>query len=128
MKKILLYIMLAVMVVGNTSFHQLSKLNFLVRHFQQHQERDHSLSFIGFLRMHYWGKDLPDHDDEQDNQLPFKRTTHHFHFDFFQPAAPASFMPLVVYYRSVYGLPKHCDLPEAFPHALLRPPRLYTIV
>lgn len=127
MKKVLLYILLVVMVVGNTSFGQLCKINFLFRHFHEHQQRDNSISLIGFLRMHYWGKDLPDHDEEQDNQLPFKHVAHHLHFDVYPPVAPALLLPPVLYYSIVYGWPRHCYLPEASPHDLLRPPRLYPV-
>lgn len=128
MKKVLLYILLALMISDNTSIDQLFKLSFLVEHFQQHKQRDRSLSLMSFLEMHYWGKDLPDHDDEQDNQLPFKKLVVNFHYDFFSPVWHVRLMPPVIHRLPTYELPHSYELPEGYLHTLLKPPRIHPLV
>lgn len=128
MKKVLLYLLLSVMMLGNTTVSQLSRIHYLFEHFTEHHRLNKDLSLVAFLEMHYWGKDLPDNDDEQDNQLPFKHPVNHFHFDFYHPAAVVAINIAAEYTLPVYGLPKPYDLPEGNIHALLRPPRLHDMI
>ncbi len=128
MKKMLLYLLLSVMMLGNTTFHQLSKIHFLLEHYQQHHRINQDLSLIGFLEMHYWGKDLPDKDDEQDNQLPFKRLANHFHYDFYHPSVQVTIDLAIPWSQPVHGLPKPHDLPETTLNQLRRPPRIHNLI
>lgn len=127
MKKVLVYILLAVMVMDNTSLDQLYKVTFLVEHFTEHRQIDNNLSLMGFLEMHYWGEDLPDNDDEKDNQLPFKKPIINFHCSYFNRVAQVRIIPPVIYFTPAYGLPKNCELPDAQLDTLFRPPRIQSL-
>ncbi|SCB76388.1 hypothetical protein GA0116948_101205 [Chitinophaga costaii] len=75
--------------------------------------------------MHYWGKDIDDHDDDRDQQLPFKTMDAH--------SVPHSFVPLskaiVLHYHDApfisvnYPVTKDNYLPDPATNSLFRPPR-----
>lgn len=71
-KKYLLYCLIAMTLLDTISFCQVMKLPLLLQHYQVHQELNPSMRMIDFLAMHYWGKDIDDQDEEQDQKLPFK--------------------------------------------------------
>ncbi len=79
-------ILLFPIFVFNASYCELLKIPKLVSHFQQHQLRDNSISFIDFIDMHYFDKDINDNDEAEDMQLPFKNVESHHTI---QPAVPA---------------------------------------
>ena len=81
-KKIIIIFLGVLMLNGSTEIHQLWKLPFLVKHYIHHRNEDPFLSFITFLKIHYTDKDHPDdHDNKDDNQLPFKSIGNISHID-----------------------------------------------
>lgn len=107
----------------NLSLYQLVKLPVLVQHYQEHRQRDESVSLLDFLSMHYWGKDIDDNDQEKDNELPFKA----FHKGGLeQPSTPAklfAFKSIVYFYTFDFPLSGEAYLPDPKLGALFRPPR-----
>jgi hypothetical protein len=63
---------LSIYLLGTTPIGQLCRLPMLLSHFQEHQKENKDLSFIGFLKMHYFNGDPKDADYDKDMKLPFK--------------------------------------------------------
>lgn len=72
MRKGLAIFFLSVYLMGTTPVGQLCKLPLLFSHFQQHKAESENLSFIDFLKMHYFNGDPKDADYKDDMKLPFK--------------------------------------------------------
>ena len=68
MQKILLLIFMSLQLIANTELCEILKIPVLIRHYEEHKESS-NLTFIGFLRMHYFNG--APHDDT-DMELPFK--------------------------------------------------------
>ena len=58
--------------MATTPLGQICKLNLLIEHYQKHNKENKELSFIGFLKLHYFNGDPKDDDYEEDMKLPFK--------------------------------------------------------
>lgn len=50
-----------------------SKIPVLLSHFLEHKDKNATLSFFEFLKMHYGDSVPEDHDDQRDRELPFKK-------------------------------------------------------
>ena len=72
LKRALPIFLLSVYLISLTELNQLVKIPLLVKHFVEHKEKDNSLSFLGFLDMHYAHGDVKDGDYDEDMKLPFK--------------------------------------------------------
>jgi hypothetical protein len=118
-----LKLLVLTLLYSNFSGDELLKIGFLAKHFAEHQSVNPHTGIIEFLSMHYWGKDLNDHDQQKDNQLPFKnvhsfRSVVLFHPPVrnFSTEVTCYTLPLDFYYLSE-SFPRFC------PNKLLRPPR-----
>ena len=59
-------------LLPNSDLHELSKISFLIQHYQGHQDKSPvKLSFLEFLRMHY--KDAQHMKSENHERLPLKQ-------------------------------------------------------
>jgi hypothetical protein len=125
MQKVCTYILFTLIIAGNTGLNQLFKLHNLFEHYSEHQQLDKSLTLMDFLSMHYWGKDLPDHDDEKDNQLPFKKSVINIHFYYHTPVKHFLLLKPESPDEVVNYLPDAFMLPEAYLHSLFKPPRIH---
>jgi hypothetical protein len=123
MAKIGYYIIIVAVALNHLQLAQLIKLPVLVQHFQEHRQRDARVTFVEYLAMHYFGKDINDDDDDRDRQLPFKDETC-VHFSCYDTPlrhieAPA---PLTFALSSIKPY-----ISVAFPHtvqqSLFRPPQ-----
>ncbi|MCD2422523.1 hypothetical protein LQ567_07090 [Niabella pedocola] len=123
MKRKLAYLVIGLMLCTHTEFGQFFRVAFLVQHYFQHVERDHSLSLAGFLEMHYWGTDIADNDQQEDEQLPFKSFTINLYQVFLIPARYSGQTPTPFRPSRIFFLPRNSDLPKGYLHALLKPPR-----
>ena len=72
MKKAILHIVITFFALNVITFNNFSRAPLMVIHYLDHAHRNHEINFSDFLSMHYWGKDIKDNDDQQDQQLPFK--------------------------------------------------------
>jgi len=72
-KKLLLHIILAIVILDTTCACQILKLPLLIRHYTEHKILNPDIDVIEFLSMHYWGEDMDDNDEEKDMELPFKK-------------------------------------------------------
>lgn len=72
MKVFISRLLLTIYLLSATEFNQLLKLPVLVVHFQEHQQKNASISFFQFLQQHYGVDHADDGDTERDNQLPFQ--------------------------------------------------------
>ena len=72
MKKISAIFLLSIYLVSATQVAELLKVNVLIAHFHETEQKDGPLSFLQFLVMHYVTDDGTTKDDERDSQLPFK--------------------------------------------------------
>lgn len=106
--------------------HDLSKVPYLLQHFQQHKSKAQAFSIIEFFDLHYGGK-AKQHDKQEHEQhqgLPFK--THDcapFHANIdaytFQPQVISTFVLTISYsnfYQSAFS--------SAFSQSIWQPPRL----
>ncbi len=75
--KIFIVILLSIhLVSGNTFLSELTKFTDLIEHFQEHQQKDASINWLTFLKMHYF--DAQHQSSDQHHQhLPFQ---HHSSF------------------------------------------------
>jgi hypothetical protein len=75
-KKALLYILFFAFCLSSTELHQLLKLPVLFSHFQEHKQRDSSITFLSFLKTHYSdSKNVNSTEKGKHEQLPFKSDT-----------------------------------------------------
>lgn len=94
MKMLISRLLLLIYLFSATEFSQLLKLPVLVMHFQEHQQKNPSISFFQFLHHHYAINHADDGDSERDNQLPFQShdncSSFQFPFYFFLSFTPLS--------------------------------------
>jgi hypothetical protein len=82
----------------NSDLHELSKISFLIQHYQGHQDKSQGrLSFLEFLRLHY--KDSQHMKSENHERLPLKQMGNS-PFDYFVSTTP------------VYCAPQVADFPQ----------------
>jgi hypothetical protein len=81
MKRFLITISALLLLNSTTEIHELFKLSCLLNHFREHRVKDHDLSFIHFLEIHYTGTHPSDNDDREDDQLPFHSVSVIVHTD-----------------------------------------------
>jgi len=125
MQRKVAFILLLILLLNNTTICQLLKLPVLVAHFMEHKQLNAGISFTEFLSMHYWGTDMDDHDEDRDQQLPFKTVN--------ILTAHSSFIPIQRWLpvQEAYDLPVNTSypsqgndlLPNPTTGALFRPPR-----
>ena len=125
LKRFLLHIILAIVIIDTSPLYQILKVPSLIRHFTEHKALNQNISFVDFLEMHYWGEDLDDNDDEKDMQLPFKKFEIHQVNVLPIPHASSFYFKSKVWPLKVdYGP----DKPQVQYHAalgsLFRPPRV----
>lgn len=70
MRRFLSVMVLVSLILGNTEFHQLLKLPFLIAHFTDHKSENSALSFLSFLSEHYTAD--RQHHGHEHKKLPFK--------------------------------------------------------
>jgi hypothetical protein len=127
MKKQVVLFFLFAYLFSNTELHQLAKLPVLITHFGEHKERNHNLSLLEFLYLHYAQTDDQDGDDSQDKQLPFKSNENciagnfyilipHFHNTEFNPQPTAEFF--------VFNLQDETKLTSSYLSSIWQPPRV----
>ncbi len=83
------------MLSTDTQLMELLKLPLLLEHFQEHNQWDPDISFIGFMYMHYVSDDNTYGDQERDMQMPFKKLIHSFESQtgFIMPTPDFSIIP-----------------------------------
>ncbi len=62
-------------MLTSTELCQLSKSPILIQHYTEHKAADKSISFFGFLKIHYFNGNPHDADYDRDMQLPFKTSS-----------------------------------------------------
>lgn len=110
--------------LNNLSLAQFAKLPVLVEHFKEHKLRDAEITFIDFLAMHYWGKDIDDDDDSRDKQLPFK--DQHIPYSFYNHYTPPNNIQISVPVVPIINTHPQLNQffsPDAHLGALFRPPQ-----
>lgn len=127
MKKPIVYLIATLILVGSViDLHDLSKVPYMLRHFQQHKSNTTTFSIIDFFDLHY-GESAEQHDKQEHEQhqgLPFKAhdcTTSHVCVILtdFEPSIESSFSLISRYtnsYESTYA--------SAFSQAIWQPPKL----
>jgi hypothetical protein len=75
LKKAISIFFLATYLFATTQLGELLKLPVLVNHYVGHKQENKNLSFLGFLKMHYFNGDPKDADYDEDMKLPFKSVT-----------------------------------------------------
>lgn len=63
---------LCLYMVSTTEVSEIFKLPVLWQHFKEHKDKNSRISFISFLKMHYFNGNPKDADYARDMQLPFK--------------------------------------------------------
>jgi hypothetical protein len=117
-------IFLAVLtIISATEIHQLLKIPLLFSHYHAHQSTNPSLSFLDFLKIHYWDKHPDDKDDDQDQELPFKSPASIFHID--TPVSTTKIIPSFHFFDNEKSLIAHSDgTPCHRSFSVFHPPRL----
>ena len=59
-------------LLGTKQLLQITKINYLIEHFHEHQHANNSISLSDFLALHYLHGSPKDADYEKDMKLPFK--------------------------------------------------------
>jgi hypothetical protein len=59
-------------MLSTTQFSEVLKLPILIQHFIEHKHENSSITFLGFLEMHYAHGNIQDADYDKDMKLPFK--------------------------------------------------------
>lgn len=72
MKRLTVLFLLSAFLFSTTEFSHLLKIPLLFSHFYTHKEQDKSLTFSGFLALHYTSESAAVPHDDQDMKLPFK--------------------------------------------------------
>lgn len=94
MKAFISRLLLIIYLFSATEFNQLLKLPVLIAHFQEHQHKNPSISFLQFLYHHYAIDHQDDGDTTRDHQLPFQSHddcgSFQFPLYFFQTFTPLS--------------------------------------
>lgn len=72
-KKCIVYLLFFIYLMSFSEVRQMAKLPLLIEHYVSHETRDHSITFLSFLKIHYIDAQVHDDDYEQDMQLPFKK-------------------------------------------------------
>lgn len=72
LKKFLSILFLTLYLGFAAEGYQLLKIPNLIEHLKEHRTADPTLSFFGFLVIHYFGDNVPDDDHHKDMNLPFK--------------------------------------------------------
>ncbi|MBX2895576.1 MAG: hypothetical protein KF763_09035 [Cyclobacteriaceae bacterium] len=127
MKKIMAYVLTVVILMGSAiDLHDLSKIPYMISHFQQHKNNAESFSFADFFDLHY-GASAEQHDKQEHEQhkgLPFKThdcTTSHISMILtdFEPNIESSFS-LTISYNNFYESAYSSD----FCQSIWQPPKL----
>ncbi len=71
MKTAVAFFLLMIHLFAATELSQLFKLPVLFKHFEEHKQKEASISFGSFLYRHYFTDRQSDGHPERDNQLPF---------------------------------------------------------
>ena len=125
MKGIFIRIILIITTFNVVTINQFAKVPLLIVHYIDHWQRDHSVSIADFIQMHYFDKDINDHDDQQDKQLPLKDFNLNYTFQIALPPNFLQFSLTEVTFNSKadFPLPRTSMLLSAFKSGLYRPPR-----
>lgn len=124
-KRLFLYIFLFLVIGESTMLSQLAKLPKLYEHFTIHNEIGPPVSFMDFLSMHYWGRDLPDNDEQEDMKLPFKKyDLTAFSFVFVSSHKVYFSKPHQMVVARAFGLPKPDNYCQSYISAPFRPPQV----
>ena len=71
-RKVIATLLFSIYLLSSTELYQILKVNVLIEHFYETQQKDTSVSLARFLIMHYITDDGNDSDNARDSQLPFK--------------------------------------------------------
>ncbi len=126
-KKALLYIIFFAFCFSSTELHQLLKLPLLFSHFQEHKQRDNSITFLSFLKTHYTdSQNVNSTEKGKHEQLPFKSDTDiaAHNISFFQPFVSIQ-LPLVFHAFETKKHPIHNnDYLASSLSSIWQPPKL----
>jgi len=86
LRKLALHIIIVFTALNIVTLNNFSRLPVIFIHFAEHLEKNHSITLLGFLEMHYNSSDAVDSDNEKDKQLPFKNPTSGHISSFMSPA------------------------------------------
>jgi hypothetical protein len=73
MRKYLAFLMLFSYLFSTTELNEVLKVPVFIEHFIEHSQENPNLSFLGFIKLHYFNGDPKDADYETDMKLPFKK-------------------------------------------------------
>jgi len=126
-KRLISYTLVMVFLLGSViDLHDLSKLPYMIQHFQQHKNKSQAFSFEDFFELHY-GQKAEQHDKQEHDEhegLPFK--THDCtasHTSMMLPQVEAkslSSFSLIIRYSNFY----QSAYSSEFSQSIWQPPRL----
>ncbi|MDP4286086.1 MAG: hypothetical protein Q8891_16875 [Bacteroidota bacterium] len=127
MKKIAAILFLAIYLFSTTEAIQLLKLPVIFEHYKEHKNKDHSITFLKFLDIHYMHGSPQDADRDRDMQLPFKTSnecifTLSVPFIPFYTTAVIIQQPATIQKKNPFGACNHAILPSYY-SKIWQPPR-----
>jgi hypothetical protein len=131
LRRIIAILLLSLQLFTGTELCQLFKAPVLFEHYYEHKGGDKSLTFLSFIREHYFNGDERDPDYARDMQLPFKSAagvlliTHNISIPVpaFTVVPPASAFEVVKQYHCIEGTWQ----PIQIIHTIFQPPRFSVI-
>ena len=125
MKNVLLISLLLTHLLGNTELCQLLRVPKIFEHYQEHQLWNTDASFLGFITMHYMGKDGIDGDEDQDKELPFMHILHQTPLVSTAPPTVCSAVPKRINAElKTFTIRDNFNVRPVYTGTLLRPPRM----
>ncbi len=124
-KKIPVFVLLAVYLFSASASREFLKLPVLVEHYLDHVEENKGIAFVAYLVQHYYTEDGTDMDTAEDNQLPFK-SPQNTALSFVSLKPPGSFLiedKAEMYCNRSFRIRDDRFLLSRFPNAVWQPPR-----
>ena len=125
MKKAISIVLIISFLGGNFHLDELTRLPFLIQHYNEHKNVDSSLTFAAFIWNHYFKEIKPfsDSDRKSDSQLPYKaQQKYHAHFTPF--AIDVTNVKLISFYSEKEFIPYPTYRIQIYSIDIWQPPRI----
>lgn len=122
-RKVAAILFFSVILLAQTPVQQVLKLPILIEHFKEHRA-DKDISFLEFIKLHYFSGNPKDSDYDRDQQLPFRANdVILMSSTVVLPAQIVPAAPPLLFREKTYVLLKPTGLPSLHSFDIWQPPR-----